>query len=127
MMRQPWIHNAKTDWRFILSPPFLVLAVVVLFQSQIQNLENHYSFYTWLILIVFVDVAHVYSTLFKTYFIKDEFQKRKLLLGNSGNQFDSRFDFLSVWKFVLLVRFGVGRGVSFCASAIWFYAIVCQV
>ena len=79
MIRQPWIHNAKTDWRFILSPPFLVLAVVILFQSQIQNLENHYSFYTWLILIVFVDVAHVYSTLFKTYFIKDEFQKRKLL------------------------------------------------
>lgn len=78
-MKQPWIHNAKTDWRFILSPPFLVLAIVILFQHQIQNLENHYSFYTWLILIVFVDVAHVYSTLFKTYFIKEEFQKRKLL------------------------------------------------
>lgn len=78
-MKQPWIHNAKTDWRFILLPPFLVLPIVILFQNQIQNLENHYSFYTWLILIVFVDVAHVYSTLFKTYFIKEEFQKRKLL------------------------------------------------
>lgn len=50
-----------------------------MFQKQIQGLEDHYSFYTWLLLIVFVDVAHVYSTLFKTYFVKAEVQKRKLL------------------------------------------------
>ncbi|NIF05333.1 hypothetical protein F3J23_07750 [Chryseobacterium sp. Tr-659] len=78
-MKQPWIHNAKTDWWFILSPPFLVLLIIFLFQKQIQGLENHYSFYTWLFLIVFVDVAHVYSTLFKTYFVKGEIQKRRLL------------------------------------------------
>lgn len=78
-MKQPWIHNAKTDGWFILSPPFLVLLIIFLFQKQIQELENDYSFYTWLLLIVFVDVAHVYSTLFKTYFIKDEVQRRKLL------------------------------------------------
>lgn len=78
-MKQAWIHNAKSDWIFILSPPFLVLTLVLLFQAQIQDLEGQYSFYTWLILIVFVDVAHVYSTLFKTYFVKEEFQKRKLL------------------------------------------------
>ncbi|MDR6460317.1 uncharacterized protein (DUF983 family) [Chryseobacterium vietnamense] len=78
-MKQPWIHSAKTDWWFILSPPFLVLLVIFLFQKQIQELENHYSFYTWLFLIVFVDVAHVYSTLFKTYFVKGEIQKNKLL------------------------------------------------
>ena len=78
-MKQPWIHNAKTDWWFILSPPFLVLLIIFLFQKQIQGLEDHYSFYTWLLLIVFVDVAHVYSTLFKTYFVKGELQKRKLL------------------------------------------------
>ncbi|MFZ4930904.1 hypothetical protein [Chryseobacterium sp. Mn2064] len=78
-MKQPWIENAKTDWWFILSPPFLVLLIIFFFQTQIQELENTYSFYTWLFLIVFVDVAHVYSTLFKTYFIKGEVQKRKLL------------------------------------------------
>jgi len=108
-MKQPWIHNAKTDWSFILSPPFLVLAIVILFQSQIKNLENQYSFYTWLILIVFVDVAHVYSTLFKTYFIKEEFQKRKILylgipaisliLGLVFYQFGSLF----FWSFLALV------------------------
>lgn len=78
-MKQPWIHNAKTDGWFILSPPFIILLIIFLFQKQIQNLENDYSFYTWLFLIVFVDVAHVYSTLFKTYFIKEEIQNRKLL------------------------------------------------
>jgi len=78
-MKQPWIHNAKTDGWLILSPPFLILLIIFLFQKQIQGLENHYSFYTWLFLIVFVDVAHVYSTLFKTYFVKEEVQKKKLL------------------------------------------------
>lgn len=78
-MKQPWIHNAKTDGWFILLPPFVILLIIFLFQKQIQGLENHYSFYTWLFLIVFVDVAHVYSTLFKTYFIKEEVRKRKLL------------------------------------------------
>lgn len=78
-MKQPWIHNAKTDWWFILLPPFLILSIILFFQKQIQGLENNYSFYTWLILIVFVDVAHVYSTLFKTYFVKKELRDKKLL------------------------------------------------
>jgi len=77
---QPWIHKAKTDSLFILLPPFLVLAVIVLFQKEILWAEQHYSFYTWLFLIVFIDVAHVYATLFKTYFVASEFQKRKKLL-----------------------------------------------
>lgn len=108
-MKQPWIHNAKTDGWFILSPPFLILVIIFLFQKQIQGLENHYSFYTWLFLIVFVDVAHVYSTLFKTYFVKEEIQKRKLLyygipalswvLGSILYQFGS----LTFWSVLALV------------------------
>ncbi len=78
-MKQPWINNAKTDSIFILSPPFLVLATVFLFQDTLMDLNEKYSFFTWLFLIVFVDVAHVYSTLFKTYFVKQEFEKRKKL------------------------------------------------
>ncbi|WP_292009598.1 hypothetical protein [Chryseobacterium sp.] len=78
-MRQPWILNAKADGWFILSPPLLILFLIFIFQKQILYLENNYSFYTWLFLIVFVDVAHVYSTLFKTYFVKKEIQSRKLL------------------------------------------------
>ena len=79
-MEQPWIHKAKTDSVFILLPSFLVVAMVFLFQDQLQLIEEQYSFYTWLFLIVFMDVAHVYATLFKTYFVASEFQKRKKLL-----------------------------------------------
>ncbi|WP_028120972.1 hypothetical protein [Epilithonimonas tenax] len=78
-MRQPWIHNGKLDGIFMLSPPFLVLLIVLFFQRLLLRIEDHYSFYTWLFLIVFVDVAHVYSTLFKTYFVGSEFRKRKQL------------------------------------------------
>ena len=79
-MEQPWIHKAKIDSVFILLPSFLVVAMVFLFQDQLQLIEEQYSFYTWLFLIVFIDVAHVYATLFKTYFVASEFQKRKKLL-----------------------------------------------
>jgi hypothetical protein len=79
-MEQPWIHRAKTDSIFILAPSFVVLAVIFLFHGWLLKIENHYSFYTWLFLIVFIDVAHVYATLFKTYFVPAEFQKRKKLL-----------------------------------------------
>lgn len=77
---QPWIHKAKTDLLFIVGPSFFVLGIIFMFQDYITEIENDYSFYTWLFLIVFIDVAHVYATLFKTYFVADEFQKKKKLL-----------------------------------------------
>lgn len=76
-MEQPWIHKAKTDLAFIIGPSFFVLAIIFIFQSYITRIEENYSFYTWLFLIVFIDVAHVYATLFKTYFVADEFKKQK--------------------------------------------------
>lgn len=81
-MQQPWIHKAKTDSLFILAPSFFVVAIVIIFQGSIRAIEDRYSFYTWLFLIVFVDVAHVYATLFKTYLVPGEFtRRRKLLIG----------------------------------------------
>ncbi|OCB77200.1 hypothetical protein [Flavobacterium crassostreae] len=106
-MIQPWIHKAKTDSFFILLPSFLVVAIVFLFQKQLQLIEEQYSFYTWLILVVFIDVAHVYATLFKTYFVKTEFQKRKkLLIG------------LPILCFLMgLVLFSLGSAVFWSALA----------
>jgi hypothetical protein len=80
-MGQPWIHKLKTDSVFILAPSFIVVAIVFIFQDALTAIEENYSFYTWLFLIVFVDVAHVYATLFKTYFVEEEFKRsRKLLI-----------------------------------------------
>lgn len=79
-MKQPWINNPKTDSIFILMPQFLVLSIVFLFQDFLKEAEENHSFFTWLLLIVFIDVAHVYATLFKTYFVKETFQSRRKLL-----------------------------------------------
>jgi len=79
-MEQPWIHKAKTDIFFILAPSFVMVAIVFLCQNWLQSVEANHSFYTWLFLIVFIDVAHVYATLFKTYFVASEYRKRRKLL-----------------------------------------------
>lgn len=79
-MRQPWINKSKTDIPLILFPQFFVLGVVFFFQGFLKEAEENHSFFTWLLLIVFIDVAHVYATLFKTYLVKEEFEKRKKLL-----------------------------------------------
>ncbi len=78
-MQQSWIHKSQTDSVFILAPSFVVVAIVLIFQDFIKTIEENYSFYTWLFLIVFVDVAHVYATLFKTYLVPGEFSKNKKL------------------------------------------------
>ncbi|WP_426062708.1 hypothetical protein [Flavobacterium sp. DSP2-3-1] len=79
-MAQPWIDKPKTDGFFILAPSFLVIAIVFLFHDALKVIETKHSFYTWLFLIVFIDVAHVYATLFKTYFVREKCKKRRKLL-----------------------------------------------
>ncbi len=76
-MNQPWIHSPKIDTIYILSPPIIATIVVFLFHRQMLHIEHNHSFLTWLVLIVFIDVAHVYATLFKTYFVAAEFKKHK--------------------------------------------------
>lgn len=113
-MKQPWIHKSKTDLAFILSPTFVVLIIVILGQNWLAKIEESYSFYTWLFLIIFVDVAHVYATLFKTYFVKSEFQRRKKLfislpiicfiIGSVLFAFGSHF-FWSVMAYIAVFHF----------------------
>lgn len=79
-MRQPWIHKPLTDGVFILAPAFFVSLLVIIFHDSFRVIEDQYSFYTWLFLIVFIDVAHVYATLFKTYFVPEAFKARRALL-----------------------------------------------
>jgi hypothetical protein len=80
-MKQPWIHKAVTDMSLILLPPFIVLAIVVLFPVALSGIEHRYPFYIWLFLIVMIDVGHVYATIFKTYLVPEAFARhRKLLL-----------------------------------------------
>lgn len=76
-MKKYWLHNPLFDSVFLIAPPFLVLLSVFVFQEKITYWEAQFPFWTWLIFIVFIDVAHVYATLFKTYFNPLERQKFK--------------------------------------------------
>lgn len=80
-IHQPWIYAAAVDLIFILSPPFLSLFIIFLFPAYFQNNSDMPS-WAWLVLVLLVDVAHVYSTLYRTYFDKETFTKQKnTLLG----------------------------------------------
>ena len=76
---QPWIRGAAVDSVFILSPPFLALLVVILFPAAFKNSDVMPLQY-WVVLIVMIDVAHVYSTLYRTYFNAADFKMQQHLL-----------------------------------------------
>lgn len=75
---QPWIYSANVDLLFIVGPAFFVTALVILLQGSIQAFSAVPP-WLWLLLVVGVDVTHVYSTVFRTYFDREEMQKRQAL------------------------------------------------
>jgi len=77
-MKQPWIYSARLDGAFILAPALVVSAVLFLFRDTITPIEP-IPLWLWGLLIIGVDVAHVYSTLFRTYADPKEFNARKTL------------------------------------------------
>lgn len=79
--KQPWIYSPAIDSVFILLPAFLALLVVMLFPSFF-GMEEGMPVAAWIILILLIDVAHVYSTLYRTYFDKDTFQQHRSVLIN---------------------------------------------
>jgi hypothetical protein len=79
MRSQPWIGQPVQDVLFILLPPFLSLALIALFPQFFQNNRNMPDA-GWVILILLVDVAHVYSTLYRTYFDPQALSKQRSLL-----------------------------------------------
>jgi len=79
MQKQPWIGKPLTDILFILLPPFVCLLIVILFPAIFQQSEA-VSLAGWVILILLIDVGHVYSTLYRTYFDSHAMKQQKALL-----------------------------------------------
>ena len=75
---QPWIYSSKVDLLFILGPAFFITALVILLQNQLNTITSVPP-WLWLLLVVGVDVTHVYSTVFRTYFDREEMSKRASL------------------------------------------------
>ncbi len=76
--RQPWIRNRAFDSLFILLPPFLALAIVAFLPNEFKT-TNAMPLAGWVFLILFVDVAHVYSTLYNTYLDKERMRNHRVL------------------------------------------------
>lgn len=75
---QPWIHSAGMDLAFILLPSIAATIVVLIARNRLPA-QSSLSVAQWVMLVLVVDVAHVYSTLYRTYFDPEEFQSRKSL------------------------------------------------
>ncbi len=75
--RQPWLYSAGSDTAFILAPAFAVTAAVLAFPHAFAGPVTPIA---WFLLVVGVDVAHVYSTLYRTYFDPEERKKYATLL-----------------------------------------------
>ena len=66
------------DYIFFVSPGFLSVLIVI--DGHVFSIPFEKSpLVTWVILVLFIDVAHVYATLYRVYFFPGEFKRRRLL------------------------------------------------
>jgi hypothetical protein len=115
---QAWLASAKWDSLFILAPAFITSALVICFRPFFENSSN-LPLWAWVVLVMMVDVAHVYATLFRTYLDKEAVKKNKSLLiaiplacwavgallysmskGGDGNLFWRALAYLAVFHFI---------------------------
>jgi hypothetical protein len=73
---QPWLKNPFIDTLFILLPPIIPVGLLLLFQSYF-NEHTAVSTGWWVLLVVCVDVSHVYSTTFRFYWEPELFKEYK--------------------------------------------------
>jgi len=77
-VRTPWIYSPKFDLAAIVGPPVAVTLIVLIWGKSLAAVSDTPP-WLWVLLVLGVDVAHVYSSLFRTYFDRDEFNRRKTL------------------------------------------------
>lgn len=76
---QPWLSSAGWDSLLIISPAFISSFIVMLFADQFEQSSN-LPLWAWVSFVLLVDVAHVYSTLFRTYFDTKALKENRGLL-----------------------------------------------
>lgn len=77
--RQTWIHSATVDGLGILVWPFIILAVIVIFPEYFSE-HAEVSPLVWILIVMGIDVSHVYSTLFRTYLDPITYRRHKQFL-----------------------------------------------
>jgi len=76
---QAWLSSARWDILFIISPAFISSVVALAFRNEFASMQS-VPLWAWVCLVLLVDVAHVYATLFRTYFHSNALEKNKGLL-----------------------------------------------
>lgn len=102
----PWIYSPRFDLIAIIGPSVAVTSMVWIFGDRIASVQS-IPWWLWVVLVLGIDVAHVYSSLFRTYFDKEEFQRRRKLY---------------VW--VPILCWALGSAIYFALGAGVFWAIV---
>ena len=74
-----WLVDSKKETQLILLPLFVPVVLVVIFHDYFSTHQEVTTGW-WLLLVLLIDVSHVYSTLFRFYWEKSTFQKYKRLL-----------------------------------------------
>lgn len=78
-MQQPWLYKKNFELLWVCGPPFIcLLFIAFLPKNLIAN--GSVNNFAWVVLVLMVDVGHVYSTLFKTYFDANAKTKFKTIL-----------------------------------------------
>ncbi len=72
---QPWLVNSFLESVFILAPAILPVAIILIFNDYFT--VHGVSTLWWVVLVLCIDVSHVYSTLFRLYWDKSTFKKYK--------------------------------------------------
>lgn len=74
-MKQIWIKSAWFDSTFFLGPMVFPLLLLLTFPDFFQTQSYEITTVSWVSLVLFVDVAHVYSTIYRTYLNKVAWQR----------------------------------------------------
>jgi hypothetical protein len=76
--KSPWLTDPVKESWLIMVPSILPVVVVLVFKDYFLN--HPVSSLWWILLVVCIDVSHVYSTLFRMYWDTPTFQQYKKLL-----------------------------------------------
>lgn len=78
LQKNNWIGKPIVESVFILCVPFLCVIALLFIPKEIIH-ANEIPEIAWLFLVVFVDVGHVYSTMYRTYMDKELIYKHQNL------------------------------------------------
>lgn len=103
MRPQGWIFKPSLDLTFIIFPG--IVSVVFLFiLKEFNILPSEINPWTWFCTVLLIDVAHVYSTLFRSYFNMEEWREKKIFSLRCQS-----FVFCFQYFYILLEQFGFGE------------------